>query len=604
MPTPYVPSSYDIAQKKQLEQTVAELKGIYKMVIDKAIKIADWGMNPLDTIFTISKSKQKELTSVLTDFNTQVYMATVEGINSSWDIAVQKNNDLANAIYGKNLDDLDETYKSKVFSNNADARDAFIRQKFGGMDLSDRVWRNTKQLKEELELALELGINQGKSAQSIAKDIKQYLNNPDKLFRRVRDEKGVLRLSQAAKAYHPGKGVYRSSYKNAMRVARTEINGAYEASQQLKRQQQDFIVGVEIKVSPSHNTADDKNGISCFALQGRYPKNFDFSRKWHINCKCMSLNILKTEEELDEDVNEILNGNKPKSPSSSKSYVKQVPHSYVNYTDEQIKNWKNWKNPPLFYSKNYKLLENYDKNYVEVNTNPTSKVANQAVNKKVNTKISPSKSVDIESYIKSEGFIDLKGTDSIFQHYQKYSSDAKIKMEMKMSVDEYKAVLKSLDNYKWWSVPGLDGYYREVRNYLCIPTYKDKITPDQLAAIKECIVNLDSYIKLNKINENRVLYRRVHSVLEEQMRSLKLGDTFIDKTYSSTALSPQGYFGEYEIRILAPKGSRVCNLQNYREQEYLVDRNTKYKVIEVNNRPLTGDKYKQGPPYITLEIIN
>lgn len=46
----------------------------------------------------------------------------------------------------------------------------------------------------------------------------------ERLYRRVRGADGKLHLSKAAKAYHPSQGVYRSSYKNAMRLTRTECN--------------------------------------------------------------------------------------------------------------------------------------------------------------------------------------------------------------------------------------------------------------------------------------------------------------------------------------------------------------------------------------------
>ena len=62
----------------------------------------------------------------------------------------------------------------------------------------------------------------------LSRDVRRYLRNPDKLFRRVRDKHGNLRLSKAAKAYHPGRGVYRSSYRNALRLTATENNMVIE----------------------------------------------------------------------------------------------------------------------------------------------------------------------------------------------------------------------------------------------------------------------------------------------------------------------------------------------------------------------------------------
>ena len=75
------------------------------------------------------------------------------------------------------------------------------------------------------------------------------MNEPDRLYRRVRDKGGNLRLSKAAKMYHPGQGVYRSSAKNAQRLTRTEINMAYRESEYLRWQQLDFIVGIRVMLS-------------------------------------------------------------------------------------------------------------------------------------------------------------------------------------------------------------------------------------------------------------------------------------------------------------------------------------------------------------------
>jgi len=203
---------------------------------------------------------------------------------------------------------------------------------------------------------LEYGINKGQSAASIARDIKSYLNEPNKLFRRVKDEQGVLRLSKAAKAYNPGRGRYRSSYKNAFRLTRNETNFSYEGAQYAKNQQQDFVVGIEIKVSPSHNPADDKGGISCLSLEGKYPKDFDFTYKWHVNCKCTSFTILKSKEELDSDLDKILAGEKPNTPSKNSIYDK--PENFNKYI---VDNPKKFKNPGRTFEANKDLKSKISK---------------------------------------------------------------------------------------------------------------------------------------------------------------------------------------------------------------------------------------------------
>ena len=65
---------------------------------------------------------------------------------------------------------------------------------------------------------------------------------------------GKLALSKNAKAFHPGQGVYRSSYKNAMRLTRTETNAAYRLADQDRWQRMDFVVGMRVHKSKNHPT--------------------------------------------------------------------------------------------------------------------------------------------------------------------------------------------------------------------------------------------------------------------------------------------------------------------------------------------------------------
>jgi len=346
---------YDKKHLKNLDKYIAQVKKSYVNIINQIAKLSGKGVlnSEKEFYFKDNKNISKEVDKLLKELFNDVYGTTVSGINSEWDLAVEKNNKTAETIYGTGLKDLPVRYLSKYLSNNAKARQNFVERKINGLGLSDRIWNNTKQLKAEMELALELSIGKGKSAAYIAKEIKQYLNDPDKLFRRVRDEKGVLRLSKAAKAYHPGQGKYRSSYKNAVRVTRNETNFSYEGSNTAKRKQQDFVVGLQIKTSPQHSPEDDKGGISCTALQGIYPKDFDFTYKWHVNCKCYTLTVLKTREELDKDLDLILKGEAPSTPSANE--VKGLPNNYTGYLKENKKKFENWKTPPRTFENNKKV---------------------------------------------------------------------------------------------------------------------------------------------------------------------------------------------------------------------------------------------------------
>lgn len=74
----------------------------------------------------------------------------------------------------------------------------------------------------------------------------------------MRDKDGNLKLSQAAQKYHPGTGVYRSSYKNAMRVTRTEVNMAYQASDSERWTRSWWVKGIRVSLSNNHTSPDSK----------------------------------------------------------------------------------------------------------------------------------------------------------------------------------------------------------------------------------------------------------------------------------------------------------------------------------------------------------
>lgn len=123
-------------------------------------------------------------------------------------------------------------------------------------------------------------------------DLKKNLINPDNLFRRVRNKLNKLVPSIPMSQYHPGRGVYRSSYKNAMRLARTEINIAYRKADSDYWKQSDLVLGIRIETSNNHPVDD-----ICDELAGEYPKNFIFTG-WHPQCRCHAVPIIPTAEQM------------------------------------------------------------------------------------------------------------------------------------------------------------------------------------------------------------------------------------------------------------------------------------------------------------------
>ena len=259
-----------------------------------------------------------------------------DGVRTEWDLANAKNDLLVRSVLGSAAKHLSPERRARYFSTNAGACTAFLARRERGMNLSERVWNLTEQFKEELEMGLDLGLRDGVSAVEMSRTLRAYLRNPDALFRRVRDEHGVLHLSERAKAYHPGRGVYRSAYKNARRLAGTEVNIAYRTADHLRMQELDFVVGVEINLSENHTClgVDGKphrfHDI-CDDLKGKYPKTFKFTG-WHPHCRCFVTPILKTEEEFDADTGRILNGEEP--TEGSENEVNELPDEFKSWLQE------------------------------------------------------------------------------------------------------------------------------------------------------------------------------------------------------------------------------------------------------------------------------
>ena len=161
---------------------------------------------------------------------------------------------------------------------------------------------------------------------------------------------GKLHLSKNAKAFHPGQGVYRSSYKNAMRLTRTETNAAYRLADQDRWQRMDFVVGMRVHKSNNHPTED-----ICDVLAGDYPKTFKFSA-WHPQCRCYVTSILCTKEEMMQMQRDILAG-KSTNGFRSVNEVRTVPKAFTDWVDANGDRIMRAKALPYFLKDNGKIVD-------------------------------------------------------------------------------------------------------------------------------------------------------------------------------------------------------------------------------------------------------
>ena len=330
------------------------IDAIYKKAAEQAAQRAASLPVPDDYIFTFDDfpAIKKQIDALMATMAADIEMTVTDGVRAEWDLANAKNDALVNSVLG------DAASLARYHRTHEDALNAFLERKQNGMGLSDRVWRYTNQFKDEIEMGLDLGIREGQSAATIARSIQQYLKYPDMLFRRVKDEHGVFQLSKRAAAFHPGQGVYRSSYKNALRLAATETNIAYRSADHERIQDLDFIVGIEIHLSNNHTVLNHKKERVplfdiCDELQGRYPKEFKFVG-WHPNCRCIQTNILKTKAELDADDERLKRGEQPSDSSTSENAVTEMPDGFKQWMEDNAERLESAKSMPYFIRDNFK----------------------------------------------------------------------------------------------------------------------------------------------------------------------------------------------------------------------------------------------------------
>lgn len=237
-----------------------------------------------------------------------------------WERAERKNDDfISQFIKGMAIS---SATKDGMFTHSLSAFEALKNDiDSNGLKLSDRVWNITQQTKSQLEFYLDSGVVSGRNSNGISSDIRQILHNPQKRFRRIRNEKGELVLSQPMKDYHPGQGVYRSAYKNALRTSATTTNTAYRSADYERWSKQDFILGIEIQRS-ANNRGPCK---ICDAMVGKYPKTFKFTG-FHPFCICFATPITMEPENFADF---LLNDTIPKEqvitdiPQEAKDFVNE-----------------------------------------------------------------------------------------------------------------------------------------------------------------------------------------------------------------------------------------------------------------------------------------
>lgn len=340
---------YDKAAKMLFSRTehyADNVRRLYAAATDELLKLSAMkAPNGVSAVFSFSDSKRlsEQANVILRALYSGVYNEIKGGVIAEWENANKSCDALITSIFGKKVKE--DNHYARFFARNKESVDAFFKRKsgYGGLNLSQRVWKYVSDFKTEMEMALSVAMGEGKSAATISREVRKYLQRPDMMFRRFRVKTGEQDIFDAdgnivgkepvygrvwkrkvvdaatgnvswqtvnLKDYSFGRGVYRSSYKNAMRLTRTETNMAYRTADQERWQRLDFVIGYRVVLSDNHPEPDICNDLSARrgekGNRGVYPKDFVF-KGWHPQCRCYVVPILADDKEFEKIQEAILN---------------------------------------------------------------------------------------------------------------------------------------------------------------------------------------------------------------------------------------------------------------------------------------------------------
>lgn len=311
---------FEERHRRNIEQQSKKISAMFDDAAMEAARIGRYGRNSTAP-FTFNKALKTDAKKVVRELLRGLDASIKSAVEVGWLLSDQKNDELVRS----SLNNAPELIRS-FLGHNASALAAFNARKIDGLTFSDRVWRLEDKVMKELESAIDVSLEKGKSAEQLGREVRQYLKDPEKLFRRVRDTRGVLQLSKSAKLFKPGQGVYRSSRANALRLARTEINMSYRTADNIRWEELDFILGYEVKRSNNPYPCP-----ICEALKGIYPKEFNFIG-WHPNCRCYTVPVLTDIEDFIEAELMRISGKEVAKPVNNI----QMPVSFTDYIQRNL----------------------------------------------------------------------------------------------------------------------------------------------------------------------------------------------------------------------------------------------------------------------------
>lgn len=319
---------YNTIRKELLVRTakyIREVDDLYDSALKKVARLfVDVDIDETEPFSFDRYGKFQQVDEIMTTLEKRIQSIVEEGIKKEFAKSYRNIDELIDEVVKGEVSERIVKRLSPKITSNVAAKTYIKATASGNITASTKVWNGA--VLGQMESAVHDAMLEGMPAARMATHIKQFLEQPDEFFRRYRikvgeDASGKSMYGRKWKKritlpdgshkwkdadprdYPSGKGVYHSSYKNALRYASTSTNIAYRTGDYQRYQDLPFVIGIEIKTSQTNHNVSD----ICDELKGKYPKDFKWTG-WHPNCRCYQVPILAKQSEVDEMVDDILDG--------------------------------------------------------------------------------------------------------------------------------------------------------------------------------------------------------------------------------------------------------------------------------------------------------
>lgn len=572
----------------------------------------------------------------------EIYQSIRGNITQEWYYSNADMDGLLAGLFGKGA--MQDRHFARYFARNKEAMNQFFARKENGMNLSQRVWAIAGNARQDMEVALDLALGQGVDAGDLSRMVRQYLQEPDMLFRRFRyreqepvlDEKGKPVLGEDGKPlmqgkvdengnpvygrkwkrrhydketgsfywvddsphnYHTGRGVYRSSYKNAMRLARTETNMAYRAADCERWKQLDFVRGFRVVLSKNHPVEDICNELSADSEndtsgKGEYPKGFVF-KGWHPHCYCYCVPLLCTEDELFQLTDQILRG-EDTSGFAPANMIEQPNEQFMQWVENnkdriaETTSERGWGGLPYFLQDNYNSTTGKGNWVQDIKNDAGLDTWGKVLQKNEIdlTKYSNVQSVLADDFVQASNYVDAGDMPLLAGNAR--LGDMPLSTFAQLEDDTF---LQSVLQQGKFGANGLLGYTSEA----------------ELAELERIATQLKFASKTDGTFITALNNTDLQAILSGDTAVFGAG-RYVGTNYSQTLASAlkKGIVGESEgaVAVLKlPKGSRYAQMLVDEQPAALLLPNAKFKVVSREVKTIVQAGKATKVTHYTLELV-